>query len=113
MTEELKEKFDRVRKTMEKLNLDGVLFTLTPNFFWITGGKNDIVDKSSGNASSRVLVLADKAYAFCNTSEFYRVSDEELNDGTFEVIKYNWHDSEGDVIKKYIEGKKIGSDNGD
>ncbi len=113
MTEELKEKFGRVRETMKRLNLDGILFTLTPNFFWITGGKNDIVDKSSGTASARVLLTADKAYAFCNTSEFYRVSDEELTDGTFEIIKYNWHDNEEDVINQYTKGKRIGSDTGD
>ena len=113
MTEELKEKFTRVRELLKKLKLDGILMTQTPNFYWITGGKNDIVDSGSGNAASRVLLLDDKAYVFCNSSEFYRVSEEELPDDAFEKVMYYWHYNEAEVIGKYMEGKKIGSDNGD
>lgn len=113
MTEELKEKFSRVRETMKRLKLEGILMTQTPNYYWITGGKNDIVDKGSGNAASRVLLLTEKAYVFCNSSEFYRVSEEEITDDSFEKVMYYWHEDEAEVIGKYIAGKKIGSDNGD
>ena len=113
MKDELREKFIRIRQVMKRLNLDGIMMTKAPNYYWITGGKNDVVDQGSGNAASRVLLLNDKAYVFCNSSEFYRVSDEELTDDTFEIVMYYWYDNEAEVLGKYISGKKIGSDNGD
>lgn len=112
MTEELKVKFARARKLMEEEGLDGVLLSAIHNFYWITGGKGDMVDRSCGQASARILILADKAYAVCNSSEMYRVFDEELTDGSFELIGYRWHEDEAEALKPYIQGKRIGSDNG-
>ncbi len=112
MTEELNEKFARVRKMMGDEGLDGVLISSIHNFYWITGGKGDMVDRSCGQASARILILADGAYAVCNSSEMYRVFDEELTDGSFKLIGFRWHEDEREALKPYMEGKKIGSDNG-
>jgi Xaa-Pro aminopeptidase len=112
MTKELKEKFARVRKMMGDEGLDGVLLSSIHNFYWITGGKGDMVDRSCGQASARILILADGAYAVCNSSEMYRVFDEELTDGSFKLIGFRWHEDEREALKPYMEGKMIGSDNG-
>lgn len=112
MTEELKEKFARARAMMKEEGLDGVLLSSIHNFYWITGGKGDMVDRSCGQASARILLLEDKAYAVCNSSEVYRVFDEELTEDGFEQITFLWHEDEEKALEPYIGGKKIGSDNG-
>lgn len=112
MTGEIQEKFARVRKLMQEEGLDGVLFSAIHNFYWITGGKGDMVDRSCGQAAARILILEDKAYAVCNSSEMYRVFDEELTDGSFALIGFPWHEDEEEILKPYIGGKRIGSDNG-
>lgn len=112
MSSETNIKLGRIRGLMEQKKLDGILLTRDVNYHWVTGGRNDTVDKGSGDSASKILILKDAAYAICNSSEQYRVFDEELTDGTFELIAYPWHDSEFDAIRPYIHGKKIGSDNG-
>ena len=112
MTGEVKEKLNRVRTWMEEKAFDGVLFTTNPNFFWITGGKQGFVDKGTMDAAVNVLVTPAKAYVICNSSERYRVMEEELTDGTFELIAYRWHENEEQILRPYLEGKRIASDTG-
>ena len=110
-TDEVQVKLDRVRGLMKEKHLDVVLLSKNENFFWITGGKSAFVDKS-GPAASKIMITADKNYVVSNSSERYRVMDEELTDGTFELIPYLWHESEAKVLEQYLDGKKVASDNG-
>ena len=112
MTAEVKEKLKRVRTLMQAKKLDGILLTTVQNFFWISGGKQGFVDKSSESATAKVLILENEQYAICNSSEQYRVFDEELTDKTFKLIAYKWHEDEKKILQPYMEGKKIGSDTG-
>lgn len=112
MTREVKEKLTRVRDWMEQKSFDGALLTTNPNFFWITGGKQGFVDKGTMNAAAHVLITRDKAYVICNSSERYRIMEEELTDGAFELIAYRWHEKEEEVLRPYLEGKRIASDTG-
>ena len=109
---EVIEKLNRVRNFIAENKLDGVLLTSNPNFCWISGGKSAFVDKASESAVAKVLVTMDKVYVICNSSEMYRIPEEELTDGTYELVAYKWHESEYEAIKSLIEGKKIASDSG-
>lgn len=112
MTREVNEKLTRVRTWMAENGFDGVLFATNPNFFWITGGKQGFVDKGTMDAAVDVLVVLEKAYVICNSSERYRIMEEELTDGAFELIGYQWHEDEEQVLKPYLQGKRIASDTG-
>lgn len=108
---EIQEKLRRVRALMEESGYGAVILSANENFFWLSGGKCAFVDKS-GPAASKLLVTKEKCYAVCNSSERYRVMEEELTDGDFELISYLWHEDEAEVLKPYLEGKKAASDNG-
>ena len=112
MTKEIEEKLSRIRKLMEEERLDAVLLTLTPNFFWVTGGKSGFVDKGTMDAAVKILVDKENAYVICNSSEQFRVMEEELVDGSFELISYLWHEDESERLKPYLQGKRAGSDSG-
>ncbi|MBC5689479.1 M24 family metallopeptidase [Mediterraneibacter sp. NSJ-55] len=112
MIREVNEKINRVRGFMKEENLDAILLTTTPNFFWITGGKRGYVDRGTQDAAVKILIEKEKAYVICNSSEKYRVMDEELTDGSFELIGYLWHEDEAEILKPYLDGKKLGSDSG-
>ena len=84
---ETEEKILRVRELMEEKGYDAVVLNTNENFFWITGGKSAFVDKS-GPAASKILITKDKSYAVCNSSERYRVMEEELDGLGFELIGY-------------------------
>jgi len=101
ITDEVQVKLDRVRGLMKEKHLDVVLLSKNENFFWITGGKSAFVDKS-GPAASKIMITAEQNYVVCNSSERYRVMDEELTDGTFELIPYLWHESEAKVLEQYF-----------
>jgi Xaa-Pro aminopeptidase len=68
------------------------------------------VDKSSELANASLLVTSDKVTAFYNTSEKFRIPEEELADLPFELVDYSWNDDPADVMKKYLAGKKTASD---
>lgn len=109
---EVMEKIGRVRNFIEANELEGVLLTSNPNFCWISGGKTAFVDKGSETAVAKILVTKETAYVICNSSEMYRIPEEELTDGIFELVAYKWHENEYEAIKSLIEGKKIASDSG-
>lgn len=112
MTNEVAVKIGRLRSLLDSEKLENILLTTTPNFFWLTGGKNGFVDKSSASAAVKLLIDREKAYVICNSSERYRVMDEELMDGSFELIPYLWHDDEEEILSSYLKGEKTGSDSG-
>ena len=108
---EIEEKILRVRELMEEKGYDAVVLNTNENFFWITGGKSAFVDKS-GPAASKILITKDKSYAVCNSSERYRVMEEELDGLGFELIGYLWHEDEAKILEPYLKGLKVVSDNG-
>lgn len=109
---ESEEKLIRVRSLMKKNNYDGILLTRNDNFAWITSGKSAFVDRGSIYAASKIFITENKQYVICNSSEMYRIMDEELTDGYFELINYYWHENENEVLKKLFGAKKIASDSG-
>lgn len=112
MRMEIQEKLARVRQYLEDQAYDGVLFTTNDYFCWMSGGKYAYVDKGTGVAASKLLITMDHQYVICNSSEQYRVTQEELPQQEFELISFLWHESEEEVLKPYLEQKNIVSDSG-
>lgn len=112
MNNELQIKLERLRTFMKEKCYDGVLLCNNENFCWLSCGHYAFVDKSSSNAAAKFLVMFDKQYVITNSSEQFRIPEEELSGMDFELIAYPWHGSEADVLLPYLKGKNIASDNG-
>ncbi len=71
-----------------------------------------MVDQGTGKAASKILVLKDRMYALCNSSEQFRVAEEELTDGAFDIVGYDWSRDEEEIYRRIAGRQKIGSDCG-
>ncbi len=93
-------------------NFDGVILGTNANFSWISCGKNAFVDKGSENSVAKLLFLRDKVYLICNSSEMFRIPEEELckEKYNYELISYDWNNSEDTIIKSLIDVYKVASD---
>lgn len=107
MNREINEKLERVRALMKEEKAGGVFLTLRQNVTWITGGRTVYVDTGSETAVVKILVKMDKAYVVCNSSEKFRFMDEENQTGIFELIAYDWFESEEKALRTYVFGEKI------
>ena len=107
MRREVEEKLGRIRRFLKQEGYDGVLLTTNENFCWLSGGRSAFVDKSTGAAASKLMVTESGQYVICNSSERYRVMEEELPEDGFELITYQWHEDEYQVLADWIRGKKI------
>lgn len=108
---EVHKKTQSLRKWMACAGYDTVILSTNENFSWITGGKTAYVDKS-GPAASKIMITGEKNYVICNSSERYRITEEELMDDTFALLSYRWHEDEATVLEPFIKGKRVASDNG-
>ncbi|MBS3944823.1 MAG: M24 family metallopeptidase [Melioribacter sp.] len=112
---EIEEKLDRVIKFLKENKLDGILLTQVRNVYWITAGlsNNQIVLNKDVGAASLLILKNGKKYLVCNGAEAQRMMDESLEELGYELIKFNWYetnsviDVRGDLIKQF---GKIGSD---
>lgn len=112
---EIEEKLDHVIKFLTENKLDGVLLTQVRNVYWITAGlaNNQIVLNKDAGAASLLILKNGKKYLVCNGAEAQRMMDESLEELGYELIKFNWYetnsviDVRGDLIKQF---GKIGSD---
>ena len=109
---ESKEKFQRVRNFMNLRHYDGVLFTTTGNFSWITCGKSAFVNKSSPFSVAKIYITSDREYVICPSSEMFRIPEEELAGSSFELVSYRWHDSEEKKLQELFRGGRVASDSG-
>jgi Xaa-Pro dipeptidase len=109
---EVEEKLGRIRRFLKQEGYDGVLLTTNENFCWLSGGRSAFVDKSTGAAASKLMVTESGQYVICNSSERYRVMEEELPEDGFELITYQWHEDEYQVLADWIRGKRFASDSG-
>ena len=105
-------KLQRIRTFLAKEKYDAALFTRNDNFCWLSCGHYAFVDKSSETAVCTFLVTQDKLLVFCNSSEKYRIPEEELKDLPFTLIDYPWNSDGGKIIKEYLKGMRAVSDSG-
>lgn len=112
MTKELEIKLKRIRDMLQQEELESVLLSAIPDFFWITCGKNEVVDFETGETASKILVTQDNLYVVCSSSEQYRVMDEVVDKEDFTLLAYLWHEEELEVLKKITDISRMGSDTG-
>lgn len=115
---EIDYKLSLLKNFLKSEKLEGLLLTQVRNFYWITAGlaNNQIVlNKDIGAAS--VLIMKDGTkYLLCNGSEAPRLMDGVMTDLGYQLIKYNWYetnrvkDVRGEMINKLAKGGRIGSD---
>ncbi|MBN2572878.1 MAG: M24 family metallopeptidase [Ignavibacteriales bacterium] len=114
---EIEKKIQMLKIFLNQNNLDGMLFTQVRNFYWITAGRmnNQIVLNKDIGAASALIMKDGKKYLICNGSESARLMDEGMKDLGYELLQYNWFESNsgkdvrGDLIKSVSKGI-IGSD---
>jgi Xaa-Pro aminopeptidase len=68
------------------------------------------VNKGSETAVASLLVTANRVSVFFNSSEKFRIPDEELSNLPFDVVDYSWNEDADAFIKKQIAGLKVASD---
>lgn len=109
---ELDIKLERIRKMLNKENLDACYIKRQDNFAWLTcGGVNYIGIGETGNCG--LLVTADQTFAVTNNIEALRMTEEEkLEELGFKVIQDIWYkeDHEVNAIKKICGEGRIGCD---
>jgi Xaa-Pro aminopeptidase len=111
-TAEFAEKLRRVRGFLIEQKYDAALFTRNDFFSWLSCGKYAFVDKSSETAVAFFLVTRDETLVFCNSSEKFRIPEEELRDLPVTVVAYPWNDDSEKYIREKLRGMKAASDNG-
>ena len=109
---EFAEKLERIRGFLSKERYDAALFTRNDNFSWLSCGHYAFVDKSSESAVCTLLVTQDKTVVFCNSSEMYRIPEEELRDIPFTLVDYRWNSDADKLIREYCKGMRVVSDSG-
>ncbi|MCK4641411.1 MAG: M24 family metallopeptidase [Candidatus Marinimicrobia bacterium] len=111
-------KMEQVNKFIDEEGLKGILLTQVRNVYWMTAGltNNQIVlNKDVGSASLLIMRNGEK-YVICNGSEAGRLMDESLEDLGYELIMYNWYESNplkdvrSKIIYELADGGRIGSD---
>lgn len=111
-------KTERVNNFLDEEGLKGILLTQVRNVYWITAGltNNQIVLNKDVGAASLLIMRDGKKYVICNGSEASRLMDESLGDLGYELIMYNWYESNpnkdvrGRIINELAKGGIIGSD---
>ena len=109
---EFTEKLRRIRSLLKEINYDAALFTRNDSFSWLSCGHYAFVDKSSESAVAVFVVTQDKALVFCNSSEQYRIPDEELVGLSCTLTGYRWNEDGDKLIRDQLKGLKTISDSG-
>ncbi|HXD31955.1 MAG TPA: M24 family metallopeptidase [Pyrinomonadaceae bacterium] len=115
---ELEEKTERLTRMLAAKGLGGVLLTLQPNFSWLTGGKQNLIDTSRESVAGALLVRSDgKRFVVANRIEMPRLLDEEVSATDFEPVDFPWEEekSSGTFVADRAgallnDGQPLGSD---
>lgn len=107
---EMQEKTARVRAFMVQEGLDGVCLLRAAAFSWITGGGNGQVVAGSERAVGLILILQDKKYLIAGCNEIGRLLEEQAADQGYDMVTYDWYQSQEEVVGQLIKGLKIASD---
>jgi Xaa-Pro aminopeptidase len=109
---EFEEKVGRVRNFLNGCGRDAALFCRNDSFAWLSCGGGAFVDKSSESAAASLLVTHNEAVALCNSSEMYRIPEEEIAGLPFEIASWRWNEDSSAAIGGRISGLRTISDSG-
>lgn len=109
---EIEIKTERLAKMMKSENLGGVLLKSKYNFAWLTGGKDNGVDKSREFGVSNLLVRNDgKRFLLASKIEMERMLTEEISDKDFEPVEFAWEDEKANPNFVLEKSQSLFNDN--
>jgi Xaa-Pro aminopeptidase len=108
--DEFKIKQKRIDALLERHKLDGLLLQRASSFAWATCGASSYINTASSYGEASILFLPPKKFILTNNIESARLEKEErLNDKGWEFHIAQWYEKV-DLVRKLIQGKRIGSD---
>lgn len=112
MENEIKIKWERVKKLMDEKGADAVLINKVSNFAWFTGGKINYVALHTETGVCKLLITKERIYYLTNNIEEPRISEEELKNYGFEPLIEKWYEEKFEErIKEIVKGKIISDTN--
>ena len=91
MTQERRQKHERVIEYLGRRGLDGVVLTRRCNFSWYTGGAHNHVAEACDVGVSSLVVTRERAVVVANNIEATRLAGEDLP-AEIAVIEYPYYD---------------------
>ena len=112
LSEEIKEKEQRIRAFLQEKNLQGLLLKRQANFSWLTGGGLNLVGITTELGAASLLITRQEKFALTNNIEAPRmILEEGLEKQGFIVKVFPWHDEqEQQMVKELMGGGTLGSD---
>jgi Xaa-Pro dipeptidase len=98
----------RLRKTMDRLDLGVVLLGLPANFAHYTGGADNRVDHSDPLGVAALLVTPETEYVVTDNIEAPRMREEETPN--FEVVEHPWYEEAVPLCWELSGGAPVGAD---
>ena len=107
MEKEIRVKWERVKRLLAELDLNGIVLNKVSNFAWFTGGKRNFVGLHTESGASSLLITKRKIYLLTNNIEYPRVFEEEVKSYNFEPVVEKWYRQEDlkKKVEKIVKGK--------
>ncbi len=111
MTDEIRFKEKQLREYMAEKKLDGILFSTREFFSWITGGSVDYIIETTEIGVVDLLITREGKYCIASKIERFRIMEEELAGLDYEVLEFNWWESDNkSIVAEVMHGKRFGAD---
>ncbi len=107
---ELEAKESSLRGLMGQLSLDALLLSRRDTFAWITGGKNNHVNKSSEWGFFDLLFLPGRKYCLASRIEAPRAMEEELAGQGYTLADYDWWEGREQTVRRMVGTGRLGAD---
>ena len=114
-TEEFAIKLDRVRRYLNRKDLDGVVLSRADNFAWVGCGADSLVDNSSETGVGTLVVTLDSVVLVTNNIESDRLLTEELTGLEIDDARtYPWHrpSERAEILAELTEDGQFVADDG-
>jgi len=98
----------RLRETMDRLDLEAVLLRRPANFAHYTGGADNRVDHSDPLGVATLLVTQEAEYIVADNIEAPRMREEETPN--FEVVEHPWYEGVAPLYRELSGDAPLGAD---
>lgn len=110
-----RERVETLRKLIEDEKAEALLISRCDNFAWATFGARNYVTINSQVGNVHFLIVEDSIYVLADNIERKRIEQEELHEdiaSEIEFAEYMWSKGLWDVLKSFVQGKRLLSDTG-
>ncbi|KAF2957406.1 peptidase M24 [Thermotoga sp. Ku-13t] len=115
LREAFRERIKTLKKLIEDEHAEALLISRCDNFAWVTFGARNYVTINSEVGSVHFLIVEDFVYILTDNIERKRIEQEELSEdiaNEVEFAEYMWSKGLWDVLKSFVQGKRLLSDTG-